>query len=114
MCVCVYMYMCVCVCVYVYVYFMGFPSGASGKEPDCQCRRRRNVILISVLGRSLGGEHGNPLQYPCLENPMDRGAWRAMVYRITTCWTQLKGLSMHACISYFIAVCFIIHLLLFY
>ena len=34
------------------------------------------------LGRSLGGEHGNPLQYSCLGNPMDRGAWRATVHRI--------------------------------
>ena len=34
--------------------------------------------LILGLGRSPGGRHGNPLQYPCLENPMDRGAWRAM------------------------------------
>ena len=37
---------------------------------------------IPGLGRSPGGGHGNPLQYSCLENPMDRGAWRAIVYGV--------------------------------
>ena len=46
-------------------------------------------------GSSPGGGHGNPLQYSCLENPMDRGAWRAMVLRVTKSWTQLKRLSRH-------------------
>ena len=39
----------------------------------------RDVDSIPKLGRSHGGGHGNPLQYSCLENPMDRGAWRATV-----------------------------------
>ena len=43
----------------------------------------RDVGLILGSGRSPGGENGNPLQYLCLENPMDRGAWQAMVHRIT-------------------------------
>ena len=38
---------------------------------------------IPGLGRSPGGGHGNPLQYSCLENPMDRGAWWAKVHRVT-------------------------------
>ena len=38
---------------------------------------------VPGLGRSLGGGHGNPLQYSCLENHMDRGAWWATVYRVT-------------------------------
>ena len=42
----------------------------------------RDVGLIPGLGRSLGEGHGSPLQYSCLENPMDRGAWRATVYRV--------------------------------
>ena len=42
----------------------------------------RDVGLISGLGRSPGGEHGNPLQYSCLENPMDRGTWQAIVHRL--------------------------------
>ena len=46
-------------------------------------------------GRSLGGEHGTPLQYSCLENPMDRGAWRPAAHRVAKSWTQLKRLSTH-------------------
>ena len=42
----------------------------------------REAVLIPGLGRSPGGEHGNPLHYSCLENPMDRGAWQAMVPRV--------------------------------
>ena len=48
-----------------------------GKEPTCQCRRHRDVGSIPGLGRCPGGGQGNPLQSPCLENPTDRGAWRA-------------------------------------
>ena len=43
--------------------------------------------LIPVLGRFPGEGNGNPLQYSCLGNPMDRGAWRVMVYRVTKSWT---------------------------
>ena len=42
----------------------------------------RDVGLIPESGRSPGGEHGNPLQYSCRENPMDRGAWRAPVHKV--------------------------------
>ena len=48
---------------------------------------------IPGSGRSYGGGHGNPLEYSCLENPMDRGAWWAMVHRIAKSWTQLKQLA---------------------
>ena len=47
-----------------------------------------NVGSISGSGRSLGGQHGNPLQYSCLENPMDRGVWQAIVYRVAKSRTQ--------------------------
>ena len=50
---------------------------------------------ISGLGRSPGGEHGNPLQYYCLENPMDRGAWWATVHAVTKSRTRLKQLKTH-------------------
>ena len=43
----------------------------------------RDMGLIPGSGRSLGGGHSNPLQYSCLENPMDRGAWRATVHGVT-------------------------------
>ena len=42
-------------------------------------------------GRSPGGGNGNPLQYSCLENPMDRGAWGAIVHRVEKSWTRLGG-----------------------
>ena len=48
-------------------------------------------------GRSPGTGYGNPLQYSCLESPMDRGTWRATVNGITKGWTQLKQLSVQAC-----------------
>ena len=48
---------------------LGFPGGASDKEPTCQCRRHRDAGSIFGSGRSPGGGHGNPLQYCCLENP---------------------------------------------
>ena len=67
---------------------LGFPGGASGKEPTCQCRRREG--LVPGLGRSPGGANGLPLQYSCLENPMDRGAWRATVHGVTKSQTRLK------------------------
>ena len=57
----------------------------------------RDMGLIPGLGRSPGGSHGNPLQYSCLENPMDRGTWQATVYRVTKSWTWLKQLRSHTC-----------------
>ena len=49
----------------------------------------RDSCLISRSGRSLGGKHGTPLQYSCLENPMDRGAWRAIVHGVAKSLTLL-------------------------
>ena len=54
----------------------------------------RDTNLIPGLGRSPGGRHGHPLQYSCLENPMDRGAWRATVHGVTKSQTWLKQLSI--------------------
>ena len=67
---------------------VGFPG--SGKEPACQCRSTlRGAVSIPGLGRSLEVGNGNPLQYSCLANPMDGGAWQAVVHRVTK-RTQLK------------------------
>ena len=55
---------------------VGFPGSAHGKEPTCQCKRCRDAGLIPGLGRYLGEGHGNPLQYSCRENSMDRAAWQ--------------------------------------
>ena len=51
------------------------------------------VQFLGQSGRSLGDRQGNPLQYSCLENPMDREAWRATVHRVAKSWTWLKQLS---------------------
>ena len=56
----------------------------------------RDMGFIPGSGRSLGEGNGNPLQYSYLENPMDRGAWRGIVHRVTKSWTRLKRLSMRA------------------
>ena len=50
----------------------------------------RDACMIPGLGRFPGGGHGNPLQYSCLENPMDRGAWWATVHRVAKSQTRLK------------------------
>ena len=68
----------------------GFPSGSEGKESACNAGDPG-----SVLGRSPGGGHGNPLQYSGLENPMDRGAWQATVHRVTKSRTRLSDAHFH-------------------
>ena len=77
----------------MYEYVLGFPGGAGGKECAWECRGIKRPRIHSGLTRSFGGGHGNPLQYSCLENPMDRGAWQATVHRVTKSWTRLKQLS---------------------
>ena len=67
-----------------------------GKESACNAEATGDAGLISESGRSPGGGHGNPLQYSCPENPMDRGAWPAAVQRIAQSWRGLKRLSTHA------------------
>ena len=54
----------------------GFPGDSVVKNPPAKAGAPGNGGLILELGRSTGGGHDNPLQYSCLENPMDRGAWR--------------------------------------
>ena len=52
------------------------------KNPPANAGELRDAGLVSGSGRPPGGENSNPLQYSCLENPMDRGAWRAIVYGV--------------------------------
>ena len=56
----------------------------------------KDTGLIPELGRFPGEGHGYPIQYSCLENPMDRRAWRATLHRVPENWTQWKWLSMHS------------------
>ena len=53
----------------------------------------RDVSLIPGVGGPPGVGNGNPLQYSCLENPMDRGAWQATVHRVAKCRTRLKQIG---------------------
>ena len=62
----------------------GFPYGSDGKESACNAGEQS---LIPGLGRSLEEGNGNLLQYSCLENSVDRGAWQAIVHGITKNWT---------------------------
>ena len=67
----------------------------SSKESTCSSGVTEDLVSAPWLGRSSGAGNGNPLQYSCLENPMDRGPWWATVHRTAKCWTQLKGLNRH-------------------
>ena len=60
------------------------------KNPPVKAGDIRDAGLIPGLGRSPEGACGNPLQYSCLENPMDGGAWWATVHRVAKSWTRLK------------------------
>ena len=64
---------------------MGFSGGSDSKEFACSAG---DLGLIPGLGRSPGGGHGNPLQYSCLENPTDRGAWQATIPGVAKSRTQ--------------------------
>ena len=63
----------------------GFPGGSDGKASACSAG---DPGSIPGSGRSRGEGNGNPLQYSCLENPTDRGAWRATVHRVTESRTR--------------------------
>ena len=68
-------------------YPLGFPSSSAGKESTCNAG---DLGSIPGLGRSPGEGNGYPLQYPCLENPMDRGAWQATVCGVAKSRTRLS------------------------
>ena len=65
------------------------------KIPPANTGDIRDVGSIPGLGRSPGEGHGNPVQYSCLENPMDRGAWRAKVHSVAKNQTRLTLLHTH-------------------
>ena len=78
------------------------PQWLLHKEIACSVGAPGDASSILGSGRSLGGGHDNPLQYSCLRNPMHRAAWQATVHRVAKSWTQLKRLSMHACVKFFL------------
>ena len=67
--------------------YLGFPGGSDGKAPACNVG---DPDSIPGSGRSPGEGNGNPLQHSCLENPMDRGAWQAIVYGVAKSRTRLS------------------------
>ena len=68
----------------------GFPGGSDGKA---SARNAGDLGSIPGLGRAPGEGNGNPLQYSCLENPMDRGPWQATVHGVTKSRTQLSNFT---------------------
>ena len=75
--------------------YVGFQDGSVVKNLPASAGDMRDVGLIPGLGRPPGEGHGSPLQYSCLENPIDRGPWRATVHRVMKSQTRLKWLSTH-------------------
>ena len=74
------LYVCSNLPVFSINFHLGFPGGSDGKESACYVG---DLGLIPGLGRSPRGGHGNPLQYSCLENSMDREAWWNTVHGVT-------------------------------
>ena len=70
---------------------MGFPCGSEGEDSACNAG---DLSLIHESGRFPGEENGTPLQYFCLENPMDGGAWQATVHRVEKNQSRVTSLSL--------------------
>ena len=68
-------------------------GGSVGEESACNAGDTGDAGSIPGMGRTPGGENGNPVQYSCLENAMDRGAWRATVHGVAKSQTQLRRLK---------------------
>ena len=81
---------------------MGFPDDSAGKESAFNEGDTGDASSMPVSGRSLEGGNGNPLQYSCLENPLDQGAWWATVQRVAKSQTQLSTIPF---IHSFMNVC---------
>ena len=75
--------------------YLGFPGGSVVKNPPASSGDTGNTCSIPGSGRSPGEGHGNPLQYSCLENSVDRWAWLVTVHGVTKSWIW-QPLSMHA------------------
>ena len=70
--------------------YRGFPGGEVVKNPPADAGDTGDAGLILESGRYPRGGNGNPLQYSCLENPMDRGDWQATVHRVKKSWMGLN------------------------
>ena len=79
---------------------MGFPGVSAVKNLPTNAGDVGNVILIPGSGRLTGEENSNPLQYSCLENPMDRGAWWATDHSVAKIWTRPSRMTMRHTIGF--------------
>ena len=88
-----HLYLKVWICIIISDYSVNdFPDDASGKEPNCECKRQE--MQFDPWVRKIPWRRKRlPTPVSCLENTMDRGAWRAIVHRVTKSWTQLKCLK---------------------
>ena len=91
--------------LYCFHTLKGFPGGSDDKESACNAG---DLGLIPGSGRSPGEGNGNPLQYSCLENPMDRGAWQATVHGVTKNQDTTERLTYEIYLKNFL-VCILIH-----
>ena len=73
-----------------YTCITGFPGGSVGKESAYSAVDARDMGSTPGSGRSPGEGHDNSLQYSCLKNPMDRGAWRAIVHKVAKSHTRMS------------------------
>ena len=78
---------------------MGLPGGVAVNNLLANGGVIKDVSVIPGLGRAHGGEHGNPLQYSCVEYPSDRGAWQAAVHGVAKESDMRKKVSTHALIE---------------
>ena len=82
---------CTYICRYIYINtYMGFPAGSVVKNLPAKAGDTGDAGSVPGLGRSPGGGNGNPFQYSCLGNPMDRGAWKATFPEVIKNQTQLN------------------------
>ena len=91
---------------YTWQCLLGLPWCSDGKESACNTG---DLGSGPGLGRSPGGGHGNPLQHSRLENPMDRGAWRATVRGVTKEWDTAEHSAQHSRMCIYIDATFSIH-----
>ena len=91
-------YICVCVCV-LYIHLASKVAlMVKNLMANANAGDVRDTGSIPGFERSSGEGNGNPLQYSCLENPMDRGTWWTTVHRVKKSWIRLKQLSRQGCI----------------
>ena len=94
--------------LYITTHYLFYKASRVAKNLLANAGDIRDMGFIPGSGRSPGEGHGNPLQDSCLENPMDREAWWAIVHSVAQSQTPLKRLSMHAC-TYFMTGSFYLH-----